>query len=148
VSRILALDYGRRRIGVAVSDPLQSIALPYETWENSSIDHIVRMLLKIISSHQVGLLVVGFPVTMKGERKKLAKEVERFCEKIRKEIDLPIVLWDERMTSIQAKRAMIQMKEKPSRQKDKVDRIAATLLLQNYLDANAGPVNFKTGEID
>jgi len=139
VGRILALDYGRRRIGLAMSDPLQCIAQSFDTWQNTSIEHIIQRLSSLILSYQIELLVVGLPITLKGEHKKLAKDVEHFCHQIRKRINMPVVLWDERLTSVQAKKIMISMNEKPSRQKEKVDRMAATLILQNYLDANARP---------
>ncbi|MFC1568602.1 Holliday junction resolvase RuvX [bacterium] len=148
MGRILGLDYGRRRIGLAMSDPLQCIALPFETWENTSIDHILQKLSTLVSSHDIQILVVGLPITLKGERKKLAKEVERFCNHIKQKLDVPIVLWDERLTSVQAKRALIELNEKPSRNKGKIDRIAAVFILQNYMDAHPKNLTTNKEEID
>lgn len=131
-----------------MSDPLSCIAQPYDTWDNTSIDSIIQRLSRLILSFHIETLVVGLPITMKGEHKKLANEVKHFCHQIEKNLDCPVILWDERLTSVQAKRVMIALNEKPSRQKGKVDRIAATLILQAFLDANAGRLISNTEETD
>lgn len=136
MGRILGLDYGRRRIGLAMSDPLNCIALPFETWENKSVHDIIGKLSTLVQSYNIRTLVIGWPITLRGEKKRLAKEVERFCQHLRRRLDVTVILWDERLTSVQAKRALHDLNEKPSRNKGKVDRIAAVFLLQSYMDAH------------
>lgn len=131
---VLGLDYGRQRIGVAVSDPLGLTAQPVETWSGLRWEEVVQRICKLVEQKDVERVVVGFPLTLKGKKGFFAREVEQFVERLRHSISIPVTLWDERMTSIQARRLLHQMGEKPSRRKEKVDLISSVLLLQNYLD--------------
>lgn len=132
--RVLGLDYGRRRIGVAMSDSLGITAQPVETWEGLSSGEAVEHTLRLIRERDIVRVVIGNPLTLKGEKGKMAREVERFVEKLGERSDLPIVFWDERLTSILARRVMHESNIQPSKHKEKIDRLAAVLLLQNYLD--------------
>jgi putative Holliday junction resolvase len=134
VGRILALDYGRQRIGVAVSDLLGATAQPFDTWEGLKFEQIVDKLCLLIRKLEIEKIIMGLPLTLKGEKGKLARDVEQITMRLRQHIKTPILLWDERFTSVQAERLLQQANEKPSRQKKKIDVIAAILLLQNYLD--------------
>ena len=141
MKRLLALDYGHKRIGVALSDPLQIIAQPYDTWQNLSVEDVIERLSDLIRTKDVQLIVLGYPLTLKGDRKKLARQVEYFRLQLCCHINVPVILWDERLTSVQAKKTMITMNEKPSHNKAKIDQIAASLLLQNYIDARKKHTN-------
>jgi putative Holliday junction resolvase len=139
VGRILSLDYGQRRIGVAVSDPLGVTAQPFDTWEGLEFGQVVEKIGSLV--HQIGIekIIIGLPLTLKGEKGQSVKRVEHFAMELRRSISIPVTLWDERFTSIQAKRILHQAEEKPSRRKRKVDLIASVLLLQNYLEFQKGP---------
>jgi putative Holliday junction resolvase len=142
----LSLDYGRRRIGVAISDPLGITAQPFDTWNGLTFDQIVETLHTLICRKKVDRIIIGLPLTLKGEKGKLAKEVEQFAMKLRRHFPVPIILWDERLTSVQAKRILHQSNEKPSRKKGKVDLIASVLLLQNYLAFQRGSLAEDSGD--
>lgn len=133
-TRLLALDYGRRRIGVAVSDATGCIAqgLPTIIYRNQK--QALNELIKIINSYTVSKIIVGLPLNLKGQKAHAAKEVEQFIQRLERRIEIPIETWDERLTSLAAERAMLQMGKSPSKHKHKVDEIAAVILLQSYLD--------------
>jgi putative Holliday junction resolvase len=138
VGRILGLDYGRRRTGVAISDPLGVTAQPCTTWSGLCWNDVVEKVLTLIAEMEVERVVVGLPLGLSGKRGRMAREVERFTEHLKQRIGIPVTLWDERLTSTQARRVIHEIEEKPSRSKEKVDLIASVLLLQNYLDHQKG----------
>ena len=146
MGRIVGLDYGRARIGIAVSDPLGLTAQPLETWRGSDWDDVVEKIQVLINQMEVEAVVIGYPLTLKGERGRMAQEVEQFAAHLNDRIYVPIILWDERFTSVQAKRIIHEMEEKPSRKKEKVDLITSVLLLQNYLDHQRGTMEKKLEE--
>ncbi len=146
MSSILALDYGRRRIGVAVSDALGLTAQPVGTWSNLKWENIVEKIRTWIQDKEVESVIVGFPLNLRGEKGHLAREVERFVNRLKQHISIPIILWDERYTSLQAERILRYMNEKPSQKKERVDLIASVLLLQNYLDYQKGASIRNQGE--
>ena len=139
MGRILGLDYGRRRIGVAVSDPLGLTAQPLETWDGLNWEDVGEKICILVEQMGVERVVVGFPLTLAGERGRMAQEVEQFSATLKRRIPIPVTLWDERLTSVHAQRIIHAMEEKPSRRKEKVDLIASVLLLQNYLNYKKGP---------
>ena len=134
MARILCLDYGRQRIGIAVSDPLGLTAQPVETLTGLSREKLVERVRALVEQMGVDRIVLGLPLTLKGRKGDMAIEVEKFADKLYQQTGVPITLWDERFTSVQAQRIIHQRGEKPSRKKEKIDLIAAVLLLQNYLD--------------
>lgn len=146
MGRIAGLDYGRQRIGIAVSDPLGLTAQPLETWCGSDWDDVAKKIQVLIDQMEVKAVVIGHPLTLKGERGRMAREVEKFAAHLKDRIHVPIMLWDERLTSVQAKRIIHEMEEKPSRKKEKVDVISSVLLLQNYLDHRRGTMEKKPEE--
>ncbi len=146
MGRILSLDYGRRRIGVAVSDPLGVTAQPFNTWEGLEYNQIVEKIGTLIRQIGIEKIIIGLPLTLKGEKGQSVKKVEQFAMKLKSSISVPVVLWDERFTSVQAKRILHQADEKPSHKKGKVDLIASVLLLQNYLEFQEGHTNHNMGE--
>lgn len=132
----MGLDYGRKRIGVAVSDPLGITAQPVTTIDARNTTGTMQQLNTLMKEYQVQCIVLGMPLTLRGEKGNAAKSVDRFADMLKKQIKIPVVFWDERLTSVQAERSMRHGKRKPSREKAKIDQIAAALLLQNYLDHN------------
>ena len=134
--RILGIDYGTRRIGISLSDPLQIIAQPFDTLPNDKI--AVRRIREIVDSEGVGVVIVGMPLNLKGEKAQKAQEVERFIELLKGEMTAEIVCWDERFTTTMAHQTMLRMgtkREERRTNKGRIDAMAAAILLQSYLDS-------------
>ncbi len=134
MARFLGLDYGRRRIGVAISDELLLTAQPVDTWEGAPREEITRRIEELIRTREVKKIILGLPLSLSGEKSSMTREVERFAEHLRKSLALPVILWDERLSSVQSKKVLQSMGIKTGKNKSKVDRMAAVLLLQCYLD--------------
>ena len=130
--RILGIDFGKKRVGIAISDPLCMIAMPLETVERKKIEEGIK---EILERFLVKRIIIGYPLRTNGKKGKRAEEVEKFAEKIKEKFNIEIELWDERYSTLQAERIMKEMNRKPSREKERVDRIAASLILQSYLDS-------------
>ncbi len=132
--RVLAIDYGRRRIGVAISDPLGYTAQPLPTIEVKSLAQTLAALEQIIRDQQVVEIVVGLPLNMKGEQGVAAEAVLQFVQQLQSKFAGPIHTWDERWTTVAAHRSMHELGHAPSRRKHQVDQIAAQLILQSFLE--------------
>lgn len=139
IGRILAIDHGARRIGIAVSDPLRVTAQSLPTIQAKGLQHLLSELETIINEKQVTEIVVGMPFNLKGEKSAAAQKVEKFIQQLQTRFKLPVHSWDERWTSIAAQRTIWEFGKSPSRHKDKVDQISAILILQSFLDH----LNFK-----
>lgn len=137
VGRIMALDPGVKRMGVAMSDELGLIAQPLETHSCSSPDAVVDHVRCLVETHGVTEVVVGLPIRLNGEPGPAAERVRGFIERLEQALDVPIVPWDERLTSKAAERMLIQADVSRRKRKGAVDRVAATVLLQSYLDRRA-----------
>ena len=136
MNRIVGIDYGRARVGVAVSDPLKIFASPIETVPSAKI---IEYLQKYALSETIERFVVGWPLNLNGAPAQAAPDVEGFLKRLRKAFpEVPVTLEDERFTSVLAHRAMIDggMKKSERRDKASVDRISAAIILQAYLDKN------------
>ncbi|MGO8931139.1 MAG: Holliday junction resolvase RuvX [Limisphaerales bacterium] len=136
--RILALDYGRKRIGVAVSDELKMIAQPLEYILAQPSDSFLARLEELIGDEEVELILVGMPRNMDGSYGPAALKVQDFVEVLKGALSVPIRTWDERLTSVQANRLLIQGNVRRDKRKEKVDKMAAAILLQSYLDSLIG----------
>jgi len=133
--RILGLDIGSKRIGAAVSDELGITARGLLTIERKSDEEVSRRLKDIISSEEIKEIVVGLPVNMNGSRGPQAKAAADFADKIKKIYGLPVKLWDERMSTMEAERILIAADISRSGRKKKIDKLAAQVILQSYLNA-------------
>jgi putative Holliday junction resolvase len=135
--RILSIDYGTVRIGIAISDPLRLIAQALDTYPNN--DNFIPKLTLLLQEHGVGMIVVGMPLNLKGREEQKAREVRLFIDRLSETVSVPIRTWDERFTSTMAKQALLDMGigRKKRQEKSRVDQIAAALLLQSFLDAKA-----------
>lgn len=136
MERIIGIDYGLKRTGVAVSDPLMIFASPLETVPTAKI---IDYLQKYASGQTITLFVVGYPLNMDGNPSQIASYVDAFLKQLAKKFpDIPIQKEDERFTSVLAHRAMIEggMKKKDRMDKSSVDKISAAILLQSFLDRN------------
>lgn len=136
-TRILALDYGSKRIGVALSDELQWTAQPLETFERRALDWDVAHIAALITSHDVERVVLGFPLQLDGRQGPAVLAMRVFAEKLEAGISVPIVLWDERMTTKAAEDLLIAADVSRKKRKGVIDRVAAAILLQSYLEAQA-----------
>ena len=134
MDRIIGIDYGRKRVGVAVSDPLGIFASALDTVQSAKI---IEYLKKYAESENVILFVVGYPVNMDGRPSEAAKDIDVFLKHLAKAFpDIPVALEDERFTSVLAHRAMIDggMKKQDRMKKESVDKISAAIILQSYMD--------------
>ncbi|HZW39753.1 MAG TPA: Holliday junction resolvase RuvX [Ignavibacteriaceae bacterium] len=132
--RILAIDYGLKRIGLALSDPLLIFAYPFETIQNT--EKMYDELLKIISEKNVFKILLGYPTNDRGESSDFTKQVLKFKEELSKKTSIEIILRDERYTSIMAQENVLQSVTKKMKRRDKglIDRNSAAIILQEFLD--------------
>jgi putative Holliday junction resolvase len=130
--RILALDYGRRRIGIALSDPLGIMAHGQNTLHRVNIRTDMATLKTLIEEQQVGQIVVGNPLHMSGEESELSREARTFAARLSEEAGVPFLMWDERMSSKEANRYLAEA-GRPKGKRGTVDRMAAELILNSYL---------------
>ncbi len=135
--RILALDHGTRRIGVAVSDEMKMIAQPLEYIPAEPFAVFLSRLKEIIREKEVELILIGMPRNMDGSYGPAALKVQEFAAVLKDAITLPIKTLDERLTTVQAQRFLIQGNVRREKRKEKVDKTAAAILLQGYLDSLA-----------
>jgi len=136
MERIIGIDYGKKRVGVAVSDPLGIFASPLDTVPSAGI---IDFLKSYMAKEQVVLIVVGYPLNMNNKPSEAAAYVDQFLNRLRKQFpSLPVKLEDERFTSQLAFKAMIDggVKKMDRRVKGNVDKISAAIILQSYLDRN------------
>jgi putative Holliday junction resolvase len=132
--RYLGLDYGGRRVGVAVSDPGALIAQARETILVRGIDDAVAKVCAVMAEYQVIGVVLGLPLNLSGEASELSREVEKFAEKLRAVSSIPVYFEDERLSSRQAENILHSYGKKIKGHKDKIDRISAAIILQSFLD--------------
>jgi putative Holliday junction resolvase len=133
--RIMGLDLGERTIGVAVSDELGWTAQGIETIRRQSFEKDCERLQQLIGQYGVGEIVVGFPKNMNGSVGPRGEISQRFAEKLRERFSLPVHLWDERLTTMAAEKMLISADVSRQKRKQVIDKMAATLILQGFLDA-------------
>lgn len=132
--RILALDVGDRHVGVAVSDPLGIMANAVKTFERSSKSADMAEVKSLVQKYSPHKLVLGLPKNMNGTIGPQAKKVLKFGQLIEDHIDIDVIYWDERLTTVSADRAMLEGDLSRKKRKEIVDKIAAVFILQGYLD--------------
>jgi len=136
LKRILGLDHGDRRIGLALSDPMQIIAKPFKTIDLKNIENLFVVLNDIIIEYNVEVIIVGYPVSLKNESSIQTKKVLDFVDSLKENVIIEVKLYDERLTSKIAKEALIMQGVKTGHNKQDIDKTAAAVFLQNYLDEN------------
>lgn len=141
-SRMVGIDYGMARIGLSLSDPTKLIATPLVTLKSErKMEKTVEKLLIYLYEHaeknqyQIEELVIGLPLLLSGKQGLLADEVHHFIEELKKLTSIPIVLWDERLTTVQAERSLKESSMTRKQRAKVVDSVAAIILLQSYLDS-------------
>ncbi len=137
--RWLGLDYGSRRIGVAVCDPTGTVATPLATVENRGIEAVLTDLRRIASEVRAVGLIIGLPVRTGGEEGPEARAAREFGARVETTLGIPVRLWDERLTTAGAERALIEGGVRRERRRAIIDRVAAQMILQSYLDSRTPP---------
>ena len=133
---IIGFDYGSKRLGIAVSDLLLTVATPYAIWRRSDFEKDLAYIQKIIKEKEVGAIVFGLPLQMNGEEGEIAKEVRSFAAKLAEHINLPMFFWDERLSSSAMENFLIKEVDMSRAKRKKVlDASAASYILQGVLDA-------------
>ncbi len=136
--RVLALDMGTKRVGIAVSDPDGRVATPLKV-VTDPLGQGAREIVALVKRYEVGTVLVGLPVSLSGDEGEQARLVRSQAEKLARLLPVPVEYWDERLTTEQAHRAMMESGVPGRKKKELVDMIAATIILQGYLDRTAGP---------
>ena len=132
--RIMSLDVGSRTIGIACSDALLMTAQGIETIRRTSLENDFNRLQELIAEYEVHELVVGMPKNMNGTKGERAEKTEEFVEKMKEVIDLPVTYWDERLSTVMAERQLIAADVSRKKRKSVIDKMAAVVILQGYLD--------------
>ena len=132
--RIMSLDVGSRTIGIACSDALLMTAQGIETIRRTSLAKDFNRLQELIAEYEVHELVVGMPKNMNGTKGERAEKTEEFVEKMKEVIDLPVSYWDERLSTVMAERQLIAADVSRKKRKSVIDKMAAVVILQGYLD--------------
>ncbi len=135
MTRVLGLDLGTRRIGVALSDPTGTVATPLLTLPHRTLREDVAHVAALCREHGVGAIVVGWPRNMDGTSGPAARRAEAFARALRRAVSIPVDLWDERLSTAAAERALLEGDVRRERRRDLRDQVAAVLILQAHLDA-------------
>ena len=136
--RILALDVGKKRIGLAISDELGITAQGIETLQRSRIREDLDALKRIAADREVRTLLIGRPLHMSGDESRQSEYTAEFAERLGNHLGIPVVFWDERLTSAEAERILRSAGASLDQRKKAVDRLAAVLLLESYLEYRSG----------
>lgn len=129
--RTMALDVGEKTVGIAVSDELGITASPRETLRRDGTE--LDRLLQVVRTEEIGEIVVGLPISLNGTLGPSADKVLEFVRQLREQVTVPVVTWDERLTTAEAEKMLIAADTRRSKRRKVIDQIAATLILQNFL---------------
>ena len=132
--RILGIDFGHKRIGCALCDPSQVLAVPFKTIANQGRKHLIEQIREIREEYDVIAIVVGMPFHMNGMAGERAQEVGRLIDDIIAAVDIPVFTWDERWTTKSAEKFLKQSGQSPSKNRAKIDQIAAAIILDGFLN--------------
>ena len=136
MTRLLGLDIGTKRIGVALSDPLGLLATPLLTLRHKNQNKDIENVLELARTYEVSTIVVGLPISLDGKIWQQGEMILGFAELLQKSCSIQIDTWDERFTSAEAEKLLREAGSEPSRIKSMVDSAAAALILQSYLNAH------------
>lgn len=134
--RLLAIDYGEKRVGLAISDPLQITAQPHLTLHGSPAkEAMLNQISEICTTQAIVAIILGMPLNMDGSAGAMAETVQAFADKLQSRTGHPVHLVDERLTSVQAQRILRELNPRKAKSKAAIDQMAATLILRHYLDS-------------
>jgi len=137
LSRVLGVDYGERRIGLALSDPLGIIAKPLTIIDRKKTTNYISRISEIVSDKKITSIVVGLPLTLKGNYSKQTEIVLAFIDRLKSDLHIPVVAIDERLSSVAAEKSLQLQAVKTGHEKGRVDETAAAIILQEYLDSQS-----------
>ncbi|MCI8829426.1 MAG: Holliday junction resolvase RuvX [Lachnospiraceae bacterium] len=149
MTRIMGLDYGSKTVGVAISDELGITAQGVETITRSEEGKLRRTLARIAElsqEYRINRIILGYPKNMDNSAGARVKKTEEFADMVRRRTGLPVVFWDERLTTVSAERVLMESGVRREKRKAVIDKIAAVLILQNYLDSGRGKEQDTTEE--
>ncbi|MBP38110.1 MAG: Holliday junction resolvase RuvX [Dehalococcoidia bacterium] len=134
----MGVDYGEARIGLALSDPTGTIATPIEAIKSVGSQDVAN-ITQVATENEAKGIIVGFPLSLDGSQGPAARKVNAFCARLRKETDLPVIAWDERMTTVEAQSLLRQAGKSPSRargaDRGKIDSASAAIILDSYIQS-------------
>jgi putative Holliday junction resolvase len=133
-ARLLGLDVGTKTVGLALSDVTRSVATPYSTLRRTKFTEDAKAILEVVEKNQVGGLVIGFPLNLDGSEGPRAQSTRAFARNLAARIELPIVFWDERLSTAAVERHLIEADASRKRRAEVIDRMAAAYILQGALD--------------
>ena len=133
MGRIIAFDIGNKRIGVAISDPFNPMALPLETYWRKNFEKDLNYLANLAKEKGADTIVCGLPLNFDGSKSEQTALTESFVEELKKRTDIPIVFQDERFTTMEARRVLIEADMRREKRKDVIDKIAASYILEDYM---------------
>ena len=133
-SSILGIDLGKKRTGIAVSDINQKIASPLRVIENLKFKETLNILKEILTERDVCAIIVGDPINMDGSIGPKSQSSRSFIKNLSKDLDIPILLWDERLSTVSAERSLLEADISRKKRQQVIDKIAASIILQNFLD--------------
>jgi putative Holliday junction resolvase len=143
--RFLGVDFGHKRIGLALSDESGTVASPLTYIDGGGMAATSREIARISAERKVGKIVVGLPLRLDGTRSEQTEHTLAFIVELQSATTIPVAKWDERLTSVQANRALLEGNVRRSERKEKIDKLAAQIMLQSYLDAtNLPPTETQT----
>ena len=131
---ILCLDLGKKRIGLAISDVNQKIASPYNVIKEKKFSEVLEIIKNLVKEFDIGSIIVGDPINMDGSLGPKSQSSRSFIANINKDIHIPILLWDERLSTVAAEKSLIEADISRKKRGEVIDKIAANIILQNFLD--------------
>lgn len=134
MARYLGIDFGQRRVGIAMSDPTLTIAQPHSTIKYFSLKKLVIEIINLTRTYDINKIIVGLPLNLKGKDSIKTEEVRQFADLIKSHTDIPVMLFDERLTTVEVQKLLIQFGKKPSKSRSIIDQLAAQRILQTYID--------------
>jgi len=133
--RLMGIDFGEVRIGIALSDPLQIISQPFKVIPNG--DKTIYKIQEIIKTEEVGKIILGLPLNLDGEDTKKTLEVREFSEILKSNVDIPVIFWDERYSTVEANEKLKQMGYGIAESRKVIDKVAASIILKSYMENQA-----------
>jgi putative Holliday junction resolvase len=133
--KILGIDYGEKRVGLAVSDPSNMVARSLKVLMRNETRRWLGEMKEIIEQNKIGKIVIGLPRNMNGSLGEKGKDVLAFVKVLEKVVNVPIVTWDERLTTVSAEKVLVQAELSRKKRRDILDKLSACIILQNYLDS-------------
>lgn len=133
--RVLALDVGDKRIGVAISDPSQVLARSLKVIQRGSRQEDFAAVARLVEEYEVEKVVVGYPLSLDGKAHAQAEKVEHYATGLAESLTVPMLLWDERFSTVTAERLMREAGVRSKKRRERIDAVAAAVILQDYLDS-------------